>query len=110
LIEYHGGAPSIARLKAAIAGVDLLIGNDSGPRHIAIAFKKPVVCIMGSTSPAYTESPWEWGEVLRVDVDCGPCQKPHCVTDHRCMTGVTVERTVAAAVKWLDLASPTAVH
>ena len=110
LIEYHGGAPSIARLKAAIAGVDLLIGNDSGPRHIAIAFKKPVVCIMGSTSPAYTESPWERGEVLRVDVDCGPCQKPHCVTDHRCMTGVTVERAVAAAAKWLDTPAPAAIH
>jgi heptosyltransferase-2 len=110
LVEYHGGAPSIARLKAAIASVDLLIGNDSGPRHIAIAFKKPVVCIMGSTSPAYTESPWERGEVLRVDVDCGPCQKPHCVTDHRCMTGVTVECTVAAAAKWLDMSSPVAIH
>jgi len=110
LIEYHDGAPSIARLKAAIAGVDLLIGNDSGPRHIAIAFGKPVVCIMGSTSPAYTQSPWERGEVLRVDVDCGPCQKPICVTDHRCMTGITVERAVAAAAKWLDLPSPAAVH
>jgi heptosyltransferase-2 len=110
LIEYHGGAPSIARLKAAIASVDLLIGNDSGPRHIAIAFKKPVVCIMGSTSPAYTESPWERGEVLRVDVDCGPCQKPYCVTDHRCMTRVTVEHVVAAAAKWLDKAASAAVN
>ena len=107
LLEYHGGKPSIARLKAAIACVDLLIGNDNGPRHVAIAFGKPVVCIMGSTSPAYTESPWERGEVLRIDVDCGPCQKPHCVTDHRCMTGISVERAAAAASRWLAPSSRT---
>lgn len=110
LIEYHGGLPSIARLKAAISCVDLLIGNDSGPRHIAIAFDKPVVCIMGSTSPAYTQSPWERGEVLRIDVDCGPCQKPHCITDHRCMTGISVERAAEAAATWLAPGGRTALH
>jgi len=103
LIEYHGGAPSIARLKAAIARVDLLIGNDSGPRHVAIAFQRPVLCIMGSTSPAYTESPWERGEVIRVDVDCGPCQRPVCRTDHRCMTGIDAARVIAAAGPWLGV-------
>lgn len=87
----------LGMLKAALSLADLLIGNDSGPRHIAIAFKTPVVCIMGPTSPAYTHSPWERGRLLRVDVDCGPCQKPTCATDHRCMTGVTVEAVTGAA-------------
>lgn len=110
LIDYHGGSPSIARLKAAIASVDLLIGNDSGPRHIAIAFGKPVICIMGSTSPAYTQGPWEKGEVVRIDVDCGPCQKPDCTTDHRCMTGISAARVADAAGQWLDLSGRTEVH
>ena len=96
LIQCHEGNPSIERLKATIAEVDVLVGNDSGPRHIAIAFDKPVICIMGSTSPLLTDSPWERGEVIRIDVDCGPCQKPDCVTNHRCMTGVTVDRVVEA--------------
>lgn len=102
LITCHDGAPSIERLKATLAQVDLLIGNDSGPRHIAIAFKKPVICIMGSTSPRYTDSPWERGEVIRIDVDCGPCQRPHCRTDHRCMTGVSVARVLASAHRFLS--------
>jgi heptosyltransferase-2 len=100
LLELPGG-PSVARLKAAIALSDLLIGNDSGPRHMAIAFKKPVVCIMGPTSPRYSSGPWEHGQVLRVDVDCGPCQKPICRTDHRCMTQITPDQVVAAAAAWL---------
>jgi len=94
-------APSVERLKAIISELDLFIGNDSGPRHIAIAFKKPVICIMGSTRPVYSAGPYETGEILRVEVDCGPCQKPVCATDHRCMTGVSSERVYQAARAFL---------
>ncbi len=99
--ECHDGHPAIARMKAAVAVSDLLICNDSGPRHVAIALKKPVVCIMGPTSPRYTDSPWEQGRILRVDVDCGPCQKPVCATDHRCMTRIAPSDVVAAALEHL---------
>jgi heptosyltransferase II len=97
----HSGRQTLARLKAIISQLDLLITNDSGPRHIAIAFGKPVICIMGPTSPAYTESPWEKGEVLRVDVDCGPCQQPVCATDHRCMTRIHPEDAAEAVLRHL---------
>lgn len=100
-IPFNHNKPTIARLKAAISCCTLFIGNDSGPRHIAIAFKKPVICIMGPTSPRYTDSPWEKGKLLRVDVDCGPCQKPVCATDHRCMTRITPEQVIDAARPWL---------
>lgn len=102
LLELQAHPPTLGRLKAIIASLDLLVGNDSGPRHIAVAFKKPVICLMGPTSPRYSEGPWEHGEVLRVDVDCGPCQKPICTEDHRCMTRIPVERAVEAAMRWLD--------
>ena len=95
------GKPSLDTLKATVSLLDLMICNDSGPRHIAVAFGIPVICVMGSTSPRYTESPWEKGEVVRIDVDCGPCQKPVCTTDHRCMTGVTTERVVETALRYL---------
>ena len=100
LLEFPGGG--IARLKAILAEADLLVGNDSGPRHIAIAFGKPVICIMGPTSPRYTDSPWEKGRLLRVDVDCGPCQKPVCTTDHCCMTRITAAAVVEAALPFLQ--------
>ncbi len=91
----------IALLKAMIAQADLLVCNDTGPRHIAVAFQKPVVCIMGPTSPDYTDSPWERGAILRVDVDCGPCQKPVCTTDHRCMTRIDIDSVTAAVMDFL---------
>ena len=92
----------IETLKAGISLLDLLICNDSGPRHIAIAFGVPTVCIMGPTSPRYTDSPYEKGKVLRLDgVCCSPCQAPVCESDHRCMTGITPEWVVSAATEIL---------
>lgn len=101
LIRYDHGAPSIERLKATVSFLDLLIGNDSGTRHIAVAFHVPTICIMGPTSPRYSEGPYERGRVLRVDVDCGPCQKPVCETDHRCMTRISVETVTESALEIL---------
>lgn len=108
--DAYAGEPSIERMKAVLAEAGLLISNDTGPRHVAIAFGTPVICIMGPTSPRYTDSPWERGEVLRIEVDCGPCQKPVCVTDHRCMTGIAPEVVVASALRWLPGAALDATH
>lgn len=96
--------PTVASLKAAISLLDLLVCNDSGPRHVAVAFHVPTVVIMGPTAPAYSEGPYERGRVLRVDVDCGPCQKPVCVTDHRCMTRITPEWVAETALAYLPKA------
>lgn len=101
VVDTYARAPEIGLLKGILAEADLFIGNDSGPRHMAVAFGKPVICVMGSTSPLYTESPWERGRVIRVDVDCGPCQKPECTTDHRCMTRITPEMVTDAALAHL---------
>ena len=99
LILYDAGKPSVEKLKAVIAQLDLLIGNDSGPRHIAVAFKVPVVCVMGSTSPRYSEGPYELGCVVRVnDVPCSPCQKPVCeLGHHACMTHIQADDVARVA-------------
>lgn len=104
LIRCDDGNPTIESLKAAISQLDLLICNDSGPRHVAIAFGVPTVVLMGPTKPVYSEGPYERGEVLRVDVDCGPCQQPICRTDHRCMTRIPPEQVVEAATRYVRLA------
>lgn len=101
-IELPPEMKGIGVLKALIAHCDLVICNDSGPRHIAIAFNKPVVCIMGPTSPLYTNGPYEKGVVLRVDLECSPCQKPVCPLEHhRCMRDITPEQVVEAAAALL---------
>ncbi len=86
-------------LKALIKRCALLATVDSGPRHFAVALKKPVVTLMGPTDPRYTESGYEIGEVIREDVDCSPCHIKTCPTDHRCMTMISPERVAQACME-----------
>jgi len=88
-------------LKSLVKRCALLVTLDSGPRHFAVAFERPVVTIMGPNSPLYTDTPLERGIVVREQVDCGPCQQKHCTTDHRCMLRITPENVLAACRKVL---------
>jgi heptosyltransferase-2 len=92
---------TLGEFKSLIRRCDLLINNDTGPRHIAKAFRVPVVTIFGPTHPGWTDTDYPLERKVRIDVDCGPCQKKVCPLDPPqelcCMTGVTVEMAAAAA-------------
>ena len=103
-VPLDGAGNAVETLKAAVSLLDLLICNDSGARHVAVAFHVPTVCIMGPTSPAYSNGPYERGQVVRIDVDCGPCQKPICTTDHRCMTQISTQSVIQPAFDILSKA------
>ena len=47
---------SLGLLKACIRRADLLVTTDSGPRHFAAAFDRPVVTLFGPTHIAWTET------------------------------------------------------
>jgi heptosyltransferase-2 len=75
-------------LKSVVSRLDGLVTTDTGPRHIAAAFDVPCIVVMGPTDPRYTDYPSEHTRVIRIDVDCGPCHKKACDTDHRCMRDI----------------------
>ena len=81
-------------LKGIIQRTSLLITNDTGTRHYAVALRRPVIVIMGPTDPRYTGANLEMSTVLREDVDCGPCHLKVCPTDLKCMTAISVERVL----------------
>ena len=89
-------------LKALVKKCSLLLTVDSGPRHFAVAFKRPVVVLMGPTDPRYTESEYEIGKVIREDVDCSPCHIKICPTDHRCMTMISPEKVVQSCFSLIN--------
>ncbi|HEX5066915.1 MAG TPA: lipopolysaccharide heptosyltransferase II [Myxococcota bacterium] len=88
-------------LKAFVERAALLVGNDTGPRHVAVALGRPVVTLMGPTDPRHTDHLLERQRVLREPVACSPCGLPVCPIDHRCMTRLAPERVVAAAAELL---------
>ncbi len=98
LINIAADHIDLAVLKPMIKRCDLLITNDTGPRHYAVAFDVPVVVIMGPTDPAYTNDNLEKTVVIRKDLACSPCHLPTCPIDHKCMTGITPEEVFDAAL------------
>lgn len=50
-------APSLGVLKAVIRRASLLVTNDTGPRHIALAFGVPTVSLFGPTDHRWTIVP-----------------------------------------------------
>lgn len=93
---------TLGELKALIARATLLLTNDTGPRHIAVAFERPVVVLMGPTDPRHTATNLERQQVLREPVDCSPCHLKRCPIDHRCMRRLAPERVVEAAATLLS--------
>lgn len=87
----------LATLKPLIERCRLLITNDTGPRHYAVALGVPTVVMMGPTDPRYTQANLEDTIVLRHDLECAPCHEKSCPQDHECMTAITPEAVMDAA-------------
>ncbi len=96
------GQLDLGTLKAVIEDARVLICNDAGARHIAVAFGVPALVMMGPTSLAKTNLNLERVRVLTSDVGCRPCYLRECPIDHRCMTGIDAESVAAAALPALD--------
>ena len=94
---------SLGELKSLIRRCDLLICNDAGPRHFAKAFNVPLVTIFGPTHPEWTATSYPDERIVRMDIDCGPCQQKLCpLGHHRCMTEIDADLVYAAAVELLQ--------
>lgn len=93
---------SLGLTKACVRRADLLVTTDSGPRHFAAAFGRPVVTLFGPTHIAWTETFHPAAVHLQRKVDCGPCQRRVCPLDHRCMRELTSAEVFRAAVGLLE--------
>jgi heptosyltransferase-2 len=105
-IDLQRAGQSLGSLKEIIRRCDLMVTNDTGPRHIAAAFGVPVVTIFGPTHQEWTEINFALERKVAVKVFCGPCQKKTCPLDHRCMTLLTPAMVFDKAAELLGSASP----
>jgi heptosyltransferase-2 len=92
---------SLGLTKACIRRAAVLITTDSGPRHFAAAFDRPVVTLFGPTHIAWTETYYARAIHLQKNVPCGPCQLRVCPLDHRCMKELTPMEVLTAAERLL---------
>lgn len=95
---------TLGSLKSIVRRCRLMITNDTGPRHIAAAFRVPVVSIFGPTDPRWTTIPVDPGmeHVLSADPSLPP---EEIADDHpdRCRVDrVSFESVLSAAAAILD--------
>lgn len=96
------GETSLREAIYLISQCRLFISNDSGLMHVAGALNVPTIAIFGSTNPTTTSPVGKQSLIVRKEVSCSPCLKKTCPTDFRCMTAITVEDVVAAALNLLN--------
>lgn len=91
------GKTSLHQLAMLISFCQLFISNDSGPMHIAVAVKTPLVAIFGPTNPKKS-GPYGNPELYRVvqhSVLCPyPCFVTECSRNHECMEEITVKNVL----------------
>ena len=89
---------SLGQLKALFSRADLVITNDTGPRHIAIALQRKVITLFGPNDPAWTQTGYDQEIQLVGTGPCVPCQRPTCAhPEVACMETISVDRVCQAA-------------
>jgi len=97
------GKTDLEVLPAIIKNCNLLITNDGGPMHMAVALGVKTVSVFGPASElVYGPFPYANKHVvLKWDMNCRPCYKnfrlPICDKDRECLRSVSVDKVFQAA-------------
>ncbi len=97
-VHNFAGETTLRAFVELAAACSLYLTNDSGAMHIASALDLPTVAVFGSTDDTTTGPTGSRSTVVREPVECSPCLLRECPIDHRCMTRVSADRVVQAAL------------
>jgi heptosyltransferase-2 len=93
---YH----SLGQFMAIVDTTSLVVSGDTTALHIAIALKKPIVAIFGSTCAQEIEL-YGRGIKLTANIDCRPCYRRECDKKINCMTLIRPATVLKAIQKLL---------
>ncbi len=68
----------------------LVVGNDTGPAHLASCTDRPIVVICGPTDPRRVKPAGDNVQAIQADLPCINCYKKEC-DHHSCMKAITPE-------------------
>jgi len=96
------GGTNLKELGAIFERSSLVVANDTGSMHIAVAMGAKVIALFGPTSAGMT-GPYGRGDyrVVKSAIECDiPCYDVTC-KDNRCMKAISVEEVFGEAAKLL---------
>ena len=90
-------ATTLRELADLLGRLDLLVGTDSGVRHLAAVHRVPTVTLFGPTDPRGWNPPHPDHVALVHPAACAPCNLTRCpVAGHPCLDELPPERVLAA--------------
>jgi heptosyltransferase-1 len=95
------GRTTLKQLAYLLKKADAVVGNDTGPIHIAAAVGTPAVAIYGPTSPTRTGPYGKQHTVLTSRLPCSPCFSRKCDLGVLCMREISVETVYRACKPYL---------
>lgn len=101
------GQFTIGQLAAAMRRCSLIVTNDSGPMHVAISQRVPIIAMYGPSHPELYGPYTERATIVTAQPPCPGCaagMKHHCDDPRynmRCMKELTVEQVLTACEQWL---------
>lgn len=92
----------VAGLGAVLSGLSVLVGNDSGPAHLASALGIRTVALFGPTNDRRTAPMSPEGIVVRQPLECAPCGDVKCSETHQaCLRDLDPQMVCDAVVERL---------
>jgi lipopolysaccharide heptosyltransferase II len=101
------GKTSLPEMIELLRLCDLLVTNDTGPMHVAVALNKPVIGIFGPTEPRRTGPYGQLENTLRHPLPCSPCMKSECAWHNpmECLTAIAPETVLARVLSAMEKVS-----
>ncbi|MCX7726976.1 MAG: lipopolysaccharide heptosyltransferase II [Chitinispirillaceae bacterium] len=106
-IKVIVGETTLRQVAAIIKHCHLLIGNDTGPLHMAAALGIPTICIFGPSDPLKHTPPGNEHIGLRGNIDCDPCNRitmggAAICPNVPCMYSLTEDKVIEAAKRLIS--------
>jgi len=93
---------TLLELAALLKKCNVLVTNDTGPMHVAVAMNVPLVSMFGP-SPVPGFYPYnDKSVVIKTPLACHPCGKHQCPTKHECMWGIDVDTVMKYTLEQLE--------
>ena len=115
-VTVAAGKTTVKQVAALIEKCDMLICNDSGLMHVAVAVGTPVIAIYGPTDIRRTAPLGAEHTVIRHELPCSPCfrlegdEQIHLCPHHDCLMTIATDEVVQAAVDKAAGARPELVR
>lgn len=96
------GRTTLTELAALVRRSAIVLSNDSGPMHIAVALGRPVVSIFGPTDPLWAGPYRQPDAAVSAGLACSPCYLRllrRCPHGHACMSSISSEAVTALMEK-----------